>query len=188
MYRAEGGIVGGDSDRPRSLTSRAVSTLLAILVVAFGLTSFSPPVDPAARSAALTPADRDQVTCDRAAVMNRQLDQLGRSGFTWTIAEPPYKGLWGLVDLYGTMQVRVSPRTPCNLMVDVVNHEWMHTRQWSKYGHRTIQAYGDGLEPVADCGSKLLGSTFTPYLRDRGFGCTDSELASARSLLGRTER
>lgn len=174
----------GDSDRPTYFTSRSVSTLLAILVVAFGLVSFSPPVNQTAQSASLTPAASTETPCDPAAVMNRRLDELGRGGFTWTLAEPS-GGLWGVVDLRGTMQARISPRVPCTYMVDVVNHEWMHTRQYAKYGTRAIEAYGDGLEPIADCGSRLLGSTYTPYLDRRGTGCLDYELASARSLLPR---
>lgn len=121
-------------------------------------------------------------SCNPSVVMSHRLDQLGRGGFSWTIAEPP-DGLWGVVGLDGTMQVRVSPTVPCGYMRDVVNHEWMHTRQFAKYGVRTIRAYGDELEPVADCGSQLLGSTYTPYLKLRGYGCTAYELASARSLL-----
>lgn len=101
------------------------------------------------------------------------------------IAEPP-DNLWGIVDLAGGMQVRISPKVPCGYMLDVINYEWIHTRQYAKYGNRTIQAYGDGLEPVADCGSRLLGSTYTPYLGLRGSGCTEYERASARSLLGST--
>ncbi|MCG3750485.1 MULTISPECIES: hypothetical protein [Amycolatopsis] len=115
----------------------------------------------------MRPTDRKAPTCDQATVMNRRLDELGRGGFTWTIAEPP-DNLWGVVDLHGTMQVRISPRVPCSHMIDVINHEWVHTRQYAKYGDRTMQAYGDVLEPVADCGSRLLGSAYTPYLDQRG--------------------
>ncbi|MYW95235.1 hypothetical protein G3I59_32715 [Amycolatopsis rubida] len=97
----------GDFDRPTYFTSRSVSTLLAILVVAFGLVSFSPPVDQTAQSASLTPAASTEPPCDPAAVMNRRLDELGRGGFTWTLAEPS-GGLWGVVDLRGTMQACIS--------------------------------------------------------------------------------
>lgn len=182
LASGEGGIVGDESDRPKCLTPRSIAAVLAALVVAFGLASFSPPVDPVAQSAALKPTDHAMAACDQAAAMNRRLDQLGRGDFTWTIAETP-SGLWGLVDLYGAMRVRISPTVPCGYMVDVINHEWIHTRQYAKYGKRTIQAYGDGLEPIADCGSRLLGSAYTPYLGLRGTGCTEYELDSARSLL-----
>lgn len=38
---------------------------------------------------------------------------------------------------------------PCAYVVNVVNHERIHTRRYASYGNRTIEACGHGLEPVA---------------------------------------
>jgi hypothetical protein len=125
--------------------------------------------------------------CDPAAVMNHRLDELGRSGYAWTIE--PLEGYRGLADI-DAHRVKISPKVGCDLMPSVVNHEWMHVQQGHKWGssERLYQAVGEfEVEMVADCGSMLLGSTVTPYItqhrREAGSGCSRYELDVARELI-----
>jgi hypothetical protein len=129
--------------------------------------------------------------CDPAAVMNHRLDELGRSGYAWTIEPLEWAGMGvALVDEHA---VKISPATTCVLMVSVVNHEWMHVQQGHEWGSsaRLFQAVGEfEVEMVADCGSMLLGSTVTPYInkhrQETGErGCSEYELDAARELIGK---
>jgi len=83
-------------------------------------------------------------------------------------------------DAYGVAKrdrVEVSRETPCDydLVISVVNHEYMHTLQYQSH-----KKFAD-FEKVADCGSRLLGSRVTPYLGDDA--CSDVEMMEARNLL-----
>ncbi len=127
-------------------------------------------------------------SCDRVAVMNTRLDELGRAGYTWRFGVAP-DGLWGVVGYPGPQDITISEAAPCDAIRTIVNHEWMHTRQFLLYPDRAQQAHGDAFEIVADCGSMLLGSPTTPYLERRKeatgqAGCTADELDSARRALG----
>lgn len=78
--------------------------------------------------------------------------------------------------------VEVSRETPCDrgLILSVINHEWMHTRQYKIHKAGTMTRVW--MEKVADCGSQLLGSTHTPYL-DQWGPCTTQDLTDARNLI-----
>jgi hypothetical protein len=128
--------------------------------------------------------------CDPAAVMTHRLDELGRGGYDWSIAGAPLEsGNRAVTDLDEHLVI-VSPIVTCAEMPSVVNHEWMHVQQGWKYGSsgRVYGAYGAfEVAMVADCGSMLLGSTLTPYVtrhrQETGVGCSDYEMAAARSLI-----
>jgi hypothetical protein len=159
---------------------KAVRGCLPIVVTLLIVAGFLSVVQ-AEQPAAAEPA------CDPAAVMNHRLDEIGRSGYAWTIES--LEGYRGLADV-DAHRVTISPTARCDLMPSVVNHEWMHVQQGHKYGssERVFQAVGEfEVEMVADCGSMLLGSTVTPYItqhrRETGDGCSEYELAAARSLI-----
>ncbi|MFI6308508.1 hypothetical protein ACIBCH_42000 [Amycolatopsis thailandensis] len=164
--------------RPWRLTWRTFSLVLLLSMVAALLgvpTAQQPPATAAP-------------VCDRTAVMNARLDELGRAGYTWQFGIAP-DGLWGIIGYPGPRDITISDTAPCNAVVTIVNHEWVHTRQEQLYPGRSQQAYGDAFEIVADCGSMLLGSSITPYLERRKraggpAGCTPDELDSARRALG----
>lgn len=84
-------------------------------------------------------------------------------------------------------EVVVSRETPCDidLITSIVNHEWVHTKQYQVFGthYAMKKVYGaKGVEKIADCGSLLLGSRDTPYIDQYG-PCTDDELMVARDLI-----
>jgi len=170
---------------PRPATARrTLSALLTLALVATLLVGTAP-----ARAAA-APA------CDRAALIASRLDELGRDGFAWRLGTTP-PGSWGWAS--AGRGVTVSETVPCDsdLIVSIVNHEWMHTQQYRAYPERSLRArvYGKAIETVADCGSMLLGSTVTPYLDERArdtcravAGCTPFELGAARRLLSAAGR
>lgn len=141
-------------------------------------------------AAGLTAAQPNQLgaeQCDPAAVMNQRLDKLGRSGYVWTIEPLPAGRGVTLIDEH---KVKISATVTCALMRDVVAHEWMHTLQGHKYGtnDRVYAAYtAFEVEMVADCGSMLLGSAWTPYIdqhaHETGAGCSEYELDAGRELI-----
>jgi hypothetical protein len=159
-------------------TRRFAALTVALLLVAGLMAAVRP-----------TPGATAAPTCDRAAIVNARLDALGRAGYSWRLGFVP-GGYWGLAGYPGPRDITVSETAPCDAMVTIVNHEWMHTQQEREYPGRAGRAYGAAFEFVADCGSMLLGSPMMPYVerrqRETGqVGCTDDELASARWLLGR---
>jgi hypothetical protein len=130
-------------------------------------------------------------SCDRAALVDARLAQLGRFGVEWRVG-PTRPDAWGVT--LPDDGVTVSALVPCNpdLIVSIVNHEWMHTHQMRAYPDRRSRshAYGRYVETVADCGSLLLGSRYTPYLDARAretcravVGCTAFEYGAAWQLL-----
>ncbi|WIY05479.1 hypothetical protein QRX60_17110 [Amycolatopsis mongoliensis] len=130
-------------------------------------------------------------SCDRAALVDTRLAQLGRFGVEWRVG-PTRPDAWGVAR--PDEGVTVSEVVPCNpaLILSIVNHEWMHTQQQRAYPDSRLRsrAYGRNVETVADCGSLLLGSRYTPYLDARAretcravVGCTAFEDGAARRLL-----
>jgi hypothetical protein len=149
--------------------NRRIIALTVTILATFALLAGTPAAAPAAP------------TCDPAAAMNTRLDQLGRNGYVWIITDDVPVGAGGAV-FEDAHVVKISPAM-CDRMVSVVNHEWAHTQQTKLYPGRAAAAYGDELEPTADCASQLLGSVYTPYLERRGYGCTEYEIQSAHTIL-----
>jgi len=129
--------------------------------------------------------------CDPAVVMNHRLDELGRSGYAWEIQPDPIDNEHHAGYTYfDPPLVVVSGKVTCEQMPTVVNHEWMHVQQARAFPGQVVLAYGgmDEVEIIADCGSMLLGSAYTPYLTQRrqqtgDHGCTADENWSARELI-----
>jgi hypothetical protein len=177
----------GEPPRSAALAARSYLPLAITLLVAAGFLTVVRAHPPA------TATPSAVATCDPAAVMNHRLDELGRDGYTWTIKPSPlddeyHLGLTG----FDEPIVIISDKVTCDLMTTVVNHEWLHVQQAHTYPGHVDEAYGGRaeVELIADCGSMLLGSRYTPYITrhrqntgDRG--CTDYELASAQSLIGK---
>lgn len=92
------------------------------------------------------------------------------------------KGSWGATDLSNGI-VYIAPRTPLKYLDDVMLHESIHVRQGRIYGDidtaRSALAPFGGLEPVADCGAKMLGATWTNYVSS----CTANMNHAARAML-----
>jgi hypothetical protein len=92
------------------------------------------------------------------------------------------KGSWGATDL-SSGTVYIAPRTPLKYLKSVMLHESLHVRQGYVYGNinaarAALSAFG-GLEPVADCGARMLGATWTNYVTS----CTDAMNHAARAIL-----
>ncbi|MBE1575081.1 hypothetical protein ACFORH_42890 [Amycolatopsis roodepoortensis] len=167
----------GEPPRPRHVLAGCLPVAVALLLVAGLLTAIQ-----LERPATAAPS------CDRVAVMNARLDELGRAGYRWQFGFIP-DGAWGAAGYPGSKDITISDTAPCDAIVTVVNHEWMHARQEALFPGRAMRAYGEAFEIVADCGSMLLGSPITPYLERRKKatgqeGCTADELDSARYALG----
>jgi hypothetical protein len=123
----------------------ALLLVAGLLTVVFGARSATAPAAAAAK-------------CDPAAVMNQRLDELGRGGYTWTIAPDPLDEERDLgVTWYDRPEVDISDKATRALMPMVVNHEWMHVLQ--------ARAFPDDVE--------------------RAFGGHDDDLSSAQWLLDR---
>src|SRR4051812_26835713 len=65
--------------------------------------------------------------CDRAALVDARLAELGRFGVAWRVGHTR-PDAWGVT--LPDDGVTVSELVPCNpdLIVSIVNHEWMHTQ------------------------------------------------------------
>jgi hypothetical protein len=83
--------------------------------------------------------------------------------------------------------VTIRRDQPCRLIASMVNHEHMHLQQSRLYGVTEVRALYTAdplrMEFLADCGSMLLGSTYTPYLAGHHHECTAVELAEVRRLI-----
>lgn len=84
----------------------------------------------------------------------------------------------------------ISPQAPCEIVADIVRHEWMHLQQRRHHGSpRAYYGEQERVERIADCGSKLLGSTWTPYLDPEHYAyigeCGVADLVEAMVLIGR---
>lgn len=135
-------------------------------------------------------------SCDRVALVDARLAELGRFGVEWRVG-PTRPDAWGVSTV--DVGVTISEIVPCDrdLILSVVNHEWMHTQQFRETPDRRqrLREYGRDIETIADCGSLLLGSTVTPYLDQRAqetcravVGCTAFEYGAARRLLAAAGR
>ena len=122
---------------------------------------------------------------------NDTIHQLGSNRAVWDIVEPaelPDPRYAAYTEFgHGTVKVRADQR--CEDVSDIVRHEWMHIQQVRMHGggSEIRQAYGDRVEIVADCGSWLLGSDYTPYRdkarADTGTACTPQDISDARELI-----
>ncbi len=78
-------------------------------------------------------------------------------------------------------QVFIARRTPLNQLASVMKHESMHVRQSRIYGLNVITALAPfgGIEAVADCGARMLGATWTHYVKT----CTPVMNHAAQAML-----
>lgn len=169
---------GGGTVRRVLIATVAANVLAALLVILLPTHS-----DEVAAAAAPTP-------CDWQAEYDRTIAQLGDDPAHWfRVRGDLMSGYNGRTDL-DAGQSYVNPATPCEQVADTVRHEWMHLQQARAHGGAAgaYRAYpGERLEIVADCGSWLLGSNYTPYrqkrLDEHGVACSARDLADARQLL-----
>lgn len=155
----------------RALTILAVLTL----TLASGTAVAQAPPEPA------EPRSKQAESCSWLKQYRSTLAELGETGRVWFIDDP--RGDY-VAYTYAEGYVEISPRTPCWLVDDVVRHEWMHLQMIAMPGDQPHD------ELVADCGARLLGADYTPYLdraRRRGMGdrCSGTIRAIARQLIDR---
>jgi hypothetical protein len=130
------------------------------------------------------PAAAEHLVCDWAAEFDTALASLGEDRADWTLRR--LDNNYAQTDL-DTLTVEFNPEVPCQHVGDIVRHEWMHLQQGRYYGgaEKTYAAYAGNLELVelvADCGSRLLGSGYLPYLQ-RGWDCDDTWTQRNTTLL-----
>jgi len=160
------------------VTRRALTTFAVTLVA---LTSWAW----SWRDADVT-SDLRVTSCSWFGEYYRRVAELGEDRTHWRVDTLPDR-IGGWVDTK-TDVVTISPATPCDLVHDVVTHEWAHLLQVAYYGDwDTAYAVGGAtrLEREADCVSYLMGSHYTPYVGIPGGGvtCTPDELFWANELL-----
>jgi hypothetical protein len=169
--------------RPLLIGATIAALLLSALTVIF------PPASPSR-------ADQPAPACVWHDEFERTIRELGDEAAEWTVTDGPImrheawgnEAAWGLVTR-ADGKAYINPAVPCRNVADVVRHEWMHRQQHRMYGpdHGDLELGASRVELVADCGSKLLGSTNTPYLQQRlaedGVDCTAADLADARELI-----
>lgn len=126
--------------------------------------------------------------CNWRTEYERTIYELGDDPSNWFLlgGEPmrdPKRGIYFGMVFHEDGSAAVNPATPCRLVADVVRHEWMHLQQWRMYGpdFGAVMLGKRRLELVADCGSMLLGSKYTPYLQQET--CTQRDLRDARRLI-----
>lgn len=140
----------------------------------------------------LTPAQANApapVPCDPYAEMTRTVAEIGADLDVYRIAPiDDARRPWGQAR---NGRVTISPDAPCELVADITRHEWLHVLQRRAYGPpRDHYGHQHHVERIADCGSRLLGSEFTPYLdteNDAYLGeCSDADMDEARVLIDNT--
>ncbi|MPZ00051.1 MAG: hypothetical protein GEU97_19080 [Actinophytocola sp.] len=126
--------------------------------------------------------------CDWHATFAREIRALDGDLDAWRIAPVP---LYGQVT-YSEQIARIGPTTPCLLLDETIQHEWMHLQQARMYDGEVHERYGgrDGAEVVADCGAWMLGSRVTPYIDPvwhQGYvgPCTPADVMEAWWLIAR---
>lgn len=150
-------------------------TILAVLALTLATGTAVAQAPPDSTAAAPEQAE----SCSWLKQYRSTLVELGETGRVWFIDDPrgDYVGY-----AYAEGYVEISPRAPCWLVDDVVRHEWMHLQMIATPGDQPHD------ELVADCGARLLGADYTPYLdraRRRGMGdrCSGTIRAIARELI-----
>lgn len=132
-----------------------------------------------------TAPDASSNPCDWRTEYETTITGLGEDLDDWRVTRIE-DGAWGMTDTRN-LTVRVSPDIPCNNVSSIVRHEWMHVQQARTLGVDLQAAYNDptGLldELVADCGSKMMGSTYLPYLSQPGWKCNEWATNNARFLI-----
>lgn len=163
---------------------RPVGDLLGMLlrlavVVGLALGTFLP--GPPDVSVAAQPA---AAPCDWWHEYDTTLAELGESAADWRVASLALgRGGQTLMD---QRRAEVDPDVWCGDLPSVMTHEWMHLQQVRVYGsyQAAVVYYGgaEGMELAADCGARLLGATYTPYL-DAVPDCPDGLRRNARFLV-----
>lgn len=130
--------------------------------------------------------------CSVRTAMQRTIAELGTDPSVWHVEQlhvgpvsihVPGHRAWTATPIgyAGGGQVHISSAVPCWEVPSIVHHEWMHLQHQPQWADQ-LQA-----EVIADCGSKLLGSTFLPYLqrlrRDLHHGCTHADLIQAATII-----
>jgi hypothetical protein len=123
-------------------------------------------------------ADVHTMTCNLDQIVQSRAADLGVHAEVGAMREDG----WGTAMADGII---VSRETPCerDLVVSIVNHEFMHVIQYSM--PNWDEKYAGRFEIVADCASKLIGSTRTPYVD--GKGCSSKNLMLAKELVNHVE-
>lgn len=166
---------------PRSRRAAATATVAALLTVLVA------PLAGAAPAPATVPAVPAAHGCTRTlAIADRVLThQLHSDPTGWsTVGHARAYGMTIPVGRNGS-RVEVSTEAPCRMVPSIVRHEWMHQRQMRWFGWSALSQRPD-IEIMADCGSWMLGSRYTPYIdraRAGGDACTTSEFAYARAMI-----
>lgn len=165
--------------------SRLTAAALAVAGCATALAA-SAPASPAAATVPAPAAATEP--CGRTPqILAATLAELHADPAAWSIGDAD--GAYGLTTStrQHTGRTIVSDRAPCSAVPSIVHHEWIHQLQLHRLGAAQMVADGFRTELVADCGSWLLGSTYTPYVamarRTGGAGCTAPVLADARALI-----
>jgi hypothetical protein len=96
------------------------------------------------------------------------LAALGEDEADWQVIPLPLgRGGQALMD---QGRAEIDPDVACVDLSSLVKHEWVHLQQARMYGgqHAAVEFYGsyEQLEIAADCGARMLGATYTPYLAD----------------------
>lgn len=159
-------------------------TFIIALLASIGFLALAAPAQSADRESLKAPCATPAITASIMAQRVSELGELGKSRWLvqdMSVSHPKLAGVIAGKDL-----VWIAETAPCAFVRGLVDHEWMHLQQDRRYSGHAEAAFGgmDTVEAVADCGAQQLGNPYyTPYLRNRGFGCTEYENSSARSLI-----
>lgn len=169
--------------RHTSKISGDLPVMLSRLVVVLTLVMLAVGV-PLEQPAAAGPDRPAPAACDWQHEYRSTLTALGENPADWTVE--PLDGPWGLADL-DALTAAIDPRVKCDVVSSVVKHEWIHLQQGRVYGADGATAfYGthDRLEMAADCGARILGAVYAPYLTYVS-RCPEGLQRNARYLISR---
>lgn len=184
---------GGKVNRPPlvfrlSLYVGGVLILLAMLLAAVAIVpSADRPVHAAAAPTAVQAQPRSMKPCKLPMLVIRdRLAQLGGNLADWSLTDEA-TSWYGAEIPTGTYtsRVEISVGVPCWVLPSTINHEWMHQQQMLWFGNGPMHRRDD-VEIMADCGSWLLGSDYTPYLdraRRTGAGCSPTVFRYAEAMI-----
>lgn len=159
--------------------TQAAQTVIMVAAVLFGLMAFSSTANTALIGDTFKPCSSVE---QAEGIVAQRFRELGETEVTWSVKELP-KGVAGLAA--GT-DIALSSSHACNYLRSTVDHEWAHVQQNRMYPKRADKAFGGhgAVEILADCVAQVFGNPdYSPYLRERGYGCTQEEYATAQRII-----
>lgn len=159
--------------------TQALQTIIFIALTFVGLVALASPANTSTMNDLLAVCGSDAEALN---VVHERLAELGETNIN-AVVKPLPKGAAAQVS---REEMAFSNILPCAYIRSAVDHEWAHVQQDRMYPGRAAKAFGSGaqVEILADCVAKVFGNPdYSPYLAERGYGCTQDEYATAQRII-----